>query len=410
MTTRNTGGALDRRAVYAGVLLLFVLAVGSYLVYEISQVILTLLLTLLLVIIISGPVNYLHRRGLGRGWATGAVAAITILILWASGALIAPTVEEQGRQFINDLPALLGDVEALFSQVQAALGLEAGVELQLSALPGMAQNFVSGDMLTATADFGRALARGISLGVVALIATVYLVARPYPVINGFVALFPAGQRARVREVLGKVYHTVQRWLLGQLVAMTFIGVLSVISLSIIGIPFAVLLGVFSGLISFVPFIGAVVSVIPPVLLALTSEPVLALWVIVAYTAIQQIESQVIQPVVMSHAVALHPAVVLFGLLIMGTLFGIIGLLLAVPLVATLQVLVRELWVTRMDAMGTDPDPPEKQKKPGESGLQRWIVGVFAKRASRNSAGDSPDENHEHPPERGPSSEKPRERS
>jgi predicted PurR-regulated permease PerM len=102
--------------------------------------------------------------------------------------------------------------------------------------------------------------------------------------------------------------------------------------------------------------------VPPVLLALLSNPVLALWVALAYTAIQQVESQVIQPLVMSRAVALHPAVLLFGLLFMGSLFGIVGLPLAVPLVATVQVLVRELWVRRMDGAGSDPDPPARERR------------------------------------------------
>jgi predicted PurR-regulated permease PerM len=81
--------------------------------------------------------------------------------------------------------------------------------------------------------------------------------------------------------------------------------------------------------------------------------------ILVYTAIQQFEDYVIQPIVMSQAVRLHPALVLFAILVMGTLFGIIGVVLAVPLVAALQVLVNELWVKKMDRMGEDPNPPRQ---------------------------------------------------
>src|SRR3712207_4013644 len=115
-----------------------------------------------------------------------------------------------------------------------------------------------------------------------------------------------------------MYRVVQRWFLGQLTSMTLIGLLFTVAMFIIGIPFALLLGIFSGLISFVPFLGPVISVIPPVLLALTGDPIDALWVIVAYVIIQAIEGNLIQPIVMSRAVSLHPAVVMFGLLIMGT--------------------------------------------------------------------------------------------
>jgi predicted PurR-regulated permease PerM len=156
----------------------------------------------------------------------------------------------------------------------------------------------------------------------------------------------------------------------------FIGVSSAVALWVLGVPFALLLGLFGGLISFIPFVGAIVSAIPPVLLALTSDPILAVWVILVYTAIQQIESNLIQPIVMSHAVALHPAVVLFGLLVMGTLFGIVGLLLAVPLTATVQVLVRERWVERMNRVGTDPNPPDRRKESGGAGpFRRALLGL-----------------------------------
>jgi predicted PurR-regulated permease PerM len=98
-------------------------------------------------------------------------------------------------------------------------------------------------------------------------------------------------------------------------------------------------------------------VVLPLLLALISEPFTAVYVIIAFVVIQQIEGNILQPLLMSRAVDLHPALVVFAILTMGTLFGIVGVFLAVPLVAVVQVLVRELWVRRMDEVGTDPNPP-----------------------------------------------------
>jgi predicted PurR-regulated permease PerM len=200
----------------------------------------------------------------------------------------------------------------------------------------------------------------VSLAAVVFISTIYLVIRPEPWINGFVSLFPAGWRQRTREVLQALYQTVQRWFLGQLAAMTFIAVFWAISLSLIGVPFALLIGIFSGLISFIPYLGALISIVIPVLLALMSDPFSVVWVILAFVIIQQIEGNLLQPIIMSRAVDLHPALVVFAILVMGTLFGIVGVFLAVPLVAALQVLVRELWVQKMDQMGTDPNPPARE--------------------------------------------------
>ena len=364
---------LPERAAYIAVVLFFALLVAGYFVYQVQQVVLAFAVTLLLAVVVSGPVNYLARRGLGRGWGTMVVIGVIILAFSLIGIAVAPAAGEQARQFTGDLPSLLEEVETLLARTQDALGLDTEARLELDTLPDIGSDFVTSEMLAATADVGRSVVTILSLGLIVLITTIYLSVRPYPVIDGFVSLFPASRRWRVREVLGKVYRTVQRWLLGQLVAMAFIGVFSAVALWALGIPFALLLGLFSGLVSFVPYLGAVVSAVPPVLLALVSEPILALWVILAYVVIQQIESQVIQPVVMSKAVALHPAVVLFAIVVMGTLFGIAGLLLAVPLVATLQVLVQELWVKRMNERGDDTDSPEREGKPeGPSVAERAI--------------------------------------
>lgn len=375
----EAGEARRDRTLFVAIGLVFAVLLFAYLVYKISPIVLVLLLTLLFSIIISGPVGYLERRGLNRGLATLLVLGGVGLSLYLVGLAIAPVIERQARLLAEQFPALLDEVQGLSDGLQEYFGLDFGPWLEPEQLVERVRGFLSGDTFAVAADIGGSIANGLSLAFVALIATVYLVLNPMPLVNGFVSFFPARSRPRVREILREMYDAVQKWFLGQLTSMTLIGVLSAIALSIIGIPFAVLIGLISGLISFIPFVGPVISVIPPVLLALISNPIDAVWVILAYIGIQLVESNVIQPVVMSRAVSLHPALIVFSLLIMGTLFGFVGLLLAVPLVAALHVLVRELWIERMDRVGTDPDPPPKEAmepvkpEPGERvrRARRW---------------------------------------
>jgi predicted PurR-regulated permease PerM len=373
---QESGGIARERMVYVGVGLVFALLLASYLVYQIAVVVLVLLLTLLFSIIISGPVDYLERQGVGRGLGTLAVLGGLTLILGIMGRALVPVIEEQARELAETFPELLVNAQDFIERLQSAMGLETSFGLDPQNLLDSARNFFSGGALATVANVGASVANVISFTVVIAIATIYAVARPAPLINGFVALFPAGRRQRVREILDGMYETVQRWFLGQLVSMTIIGVLSTVALSLIGIPFALLLGVFSGLISFIPFVGPMISVIPPMLLALIGIPIDALWVLLAYAGIQMIESYLIYPLVMSRAVSLHPAVVMFALLIMGTLFGFVGVLLAVPLVTALHVLLRELWIERMDSLGTDPNPPEEEPKPKRHHLWRAARDLF----------------------------------
>ncbi|PLS83167.1 MAG: hypothetical protein CYG60_22595 [Actinobacteria bacterium] len=135
-----------------------------------------------------------------------------------------------------------------------------------------------------------------------------------------------------------------------------------LALYLIERPFALLLGILTDLLCFIPLLGPVFSVFLPLLLPLASgEPVKALWVVAAYVVIQSIEGNVIEPVVMSWATALHPVVIVFALLIVVTLFGFVGLLLAVPSVAALHVLLRKLWTEKLDEEGIDPEASRERR-------------------------------------------------
>ncbi len=376
----GSSGTSWERTVYTGIGLVFALLLAVYLVYKIAVVVLVLLVTLLFSIIISAPVDYLARRGVGRGWGTLAVLGGLVLGVGIFVLALAPVVTDQATQLVETFPTLLESAQQIVVRVQNVFGLDTSFRLNPQRLADTARNFLSGGTLTTVANVGASVVSILSFGVVILIATLYIVARPAPLVNGFVALFPAGRRQRVREVLVEMYGAVQRWFLGQLASMTIIGLLFTVSMLVIGIPFALLLGIFAGLISFVPYLGPVISVIPPVLLALTGNPIDAVWVLLAYAVIQAIEGNLVQPIVMSRAISLHPAVLVFALLIMGTLFGFVGVFLAVPLVAVLHVLLRELWIERMDDVGTDPNPPKGpepyEPKPKANRLRRALRGLL----------------------------------
>lgn len=357
--------------IYRAIGVVFALLLGVYFIYEIRTIVLVLLMTLLFAIVLSGPVNYLARRGLPKVLGVLAVLGGFVAALWLASIAIIPVIREQAEQFIKDFPALLDEVQDLV----ASLG---GTDLQSLLQEG--ESYLSSNVtLSSVLDVSRSITEGVSLGLVAFIVTIYLVLHPAMLVDGFVSLFPAERRERVRDVLGKMYGAVQKWFLGQLSAMLIIGVLTTIALYIIGIPYAAFIGALSGILAFIPLIGTLVSLIPQVILALALDPVLVVWVVLSSIVIHQIEAHVIHPVVMSRVVTLHPVVVISAILIMGTLFNVIGLLLAVPLVAALSVLVRELWVARMDQIGTDPraSVPKQEKTPEKIGpLRRALNKIW----------------------------------
>ena len=361
----------QRRNIYFGIGLAFALLIAAYLVFQLRAVMLVILVTLLLSIVISAPVDYLSRRGMGRGLGTLLVLTIITLVFGLAGFLLGSTVVGQVQQFVNRVPTLFSSLQDRAGQLESSLGLQTSLQPDPQQILESAQGFLSGGTFSAVLSVSSGLANVLSFLFVILIATIFVVAYPAPLVKGVVELFPAGRRERAREILDKMYKAVQWWFLGQVMDMVIVGILFTVALFIIGVPFALLFGILAGLLALIPFVGPVISVIPPILVSLIEDPVMALWVLLSYFVIQGVESYLIQPVVMSHAVALHPAAIVFTLLISGTLFGAVGLLIGIPLVAALYVLVRELWIRRMDEKGTDPNPPsEEEPSKVEKGIGR----------------------------------------
>jgi predicted PurR-regulated permease PerM len=367
---------MQGRKAYATIGLALTFLLGVYFVYPIRVVVLVLLLTLLLATIMSAPVNYLARQGMPRVWGTLAVFVGLLLGLQLVVEVVIAPLLDQTQRLLADFPALLAEVRNLVNRLEQTTRLDLAEPLYAERLLEAAQDRVSGLSVETVASAGYSIANRVYLVVVILLTSVYAVLQPAPLVRGFVSLFPAGRRQQVREMLNKMYWNVQRWVLGQFADKMIVGLLIGLGLWVVGIPFALLLGILTGLLGLIPYIGIVVSLVPPVLLALASNPMDVLWVMVVYLLVLQLEADLIYPVVMSRAVALHPAAVIFGLFVMSVFFGFVGLLLAVPLVAALQVVLRELWTTRMDQLGTDPNPPPEKKeepaRPKVGRLQRLL--------------------------------------
>jgi predicted PurR-regulated permease PerM len=211
----------------------------------------------------------------------------------------------------------------------------------------------------------------VGLGVVGVLFTVvlvlltayYIAVRPEPLLNGIVQIFPPQRREWAQHVMARLRVAWIGWLKGVVADMLVSGTLLYIGLSLVGLDFALLFSVLTALLVVVPYFGAIVGGIPPILLALTDSPEKALLVLIVYVAVQQIEGNVIIPLIMSQTVRLHPALIAVGVVAVGALFGFVGLFVAVPVLSTVQILVDELWVRPAERAHRGPGPVEEQPLP-----------------------------------------------
>ncbi|MET0615886.1 MAG: AI-2E family transporter [Thermoleophilaceae bacterium] len=321
------------------------LAAGLLLFGLLFRQLVTLLLAILITIIIAIPLDAAARR-LER-YRIPRPAGALIALLGAIGAialiiyLLIPPFVDQTNQFVDDVPKIAKDLEHVYADVTGQNAGEVGDK---------AQTFVErytdhpDKLIGPLTSIGLNLAGVLGALVLILITSYYMAIRPEPLVNGLIRLAPPPRREHLRFVLGRIRQSWIGWMEGVVIDMLVTFVMLYVALTIVGLDFAIFFAVLSALLVVVPYFGAIAGAIPPVLFALTDSPGKAILVLGAYLLVQQLESNVTIPIIMAQRVRLHPAVIAIGVLVVGQLFGFIGLFVAVPILSLIIIAVEEFWV------------------------------------------------------------------
>ncbi len=345
----SVNGQVTDRGLLRAALALALALFGLFLVWRflagIATAVLVLLVGLLLAVALSGPVEALHRRKIPRVVASVAIIVSILAVFGLGGYLFVPVFTEQIWQLVSTLPFAFSQLGTWAERLGDRTGLPFGdgEGPSLSTLASWGRRILGG----ALGLFGSLTTLAFGL-VVAIFVPLYLTASPEPVVNWTLRLFPTHRRPRAREVLSIMRGSLLRWLKGRLLSMAMIGVLWTGALYLIGIPGALFLGILAGLLEFVPYVGPVVSTLPPVVLALAGDPTDVLWVLLSYLLIQQVEGFLLTPLIEGRVASLHPAVVIVTVTLAGAAFGFLGVLLAVPTTLVVKVLVEECWFRRLE--------------------------------------------------------------
>jgi predicted PurR-regulated permease PerM len=332
-------------AVTRGVLLTAALIAGGMLFQELVTLVVVGVVTIIVAILLSLVADPLENRGVPR--PLGALAGVMLVLAALGGllALIVPALASEGARFVEMLPDFANDLGEKVGAVTGGEPAQAGDKIQ------KAFDRLSNDptrFLGPLATIAGGLAGILSAIVLILIIAYFMAARPQPLVTGSLRLLPPHRREWGECVLMRFRDAWGGWLRGVAIDMLITAVLLYLGLSLVGLDFAFLFAVLSALLVVVPYFGAIAGGIPPVLLGLTHSPGMALAVFVVYLVVQQVESNVIVPIVMARVVKLHPAVIAIGVVVVSQLFGLVGLLVAVPLISAAVILAEELWILPME--------------------------------------------------------------
>ncbi len=188
---------------------------------------------------------------------------------------------------------------------------------------------------------------GLSDAVLVLVGAIFLAADPELYRRGLVKMFPKSVDPVARKAVDDAAAGLRGWMKGEAVAIVVVAVLTGGGLYALGVPAALGLGLIAGLMDIIPFVGPIIAGVPAVMLAFTQSPSTALWTIVLFLVVQQIQGNILQPIVQKHAVDVPPAVLLFSVIGMGILFGFVGVILAAPLTIVVFVLTQRIYVRHL---------------------------------------------------------------
>jgi predicted PurR-regulated permease PerM len=346
------GLALARRVLIATCVVVTVLLVLLLVAYAAN--LLLLVFAGVLGSILLRRVARLLRGAIGMGRSV-SLAIVTLGLLAATGVmlwLVAETFSSRANELMTQLQAGLDALRARFPWVDDAI----------ERLPSVGELFESGGALSHLTGFASTTFGALINVVIVVAVSLYLAAQPDLYAGGIKHLLPFRSRDRAGEVLGVLDEALGRWLLGRFALMAINGGLTALALWMLGVPLAVTLGLIAGILNFIPNFGPIIAAVPAVLIAFIQSPQLALYTALVYVAVQMVDGYLLTPLVDRKSVELPPVVTIAAQVLLGVLFGFIGLLVASPLTAAIMITVKMLYVE--DVLG-DPVMNESSVAKGD---------------------------------------------
>jgi predicted PurR-regulated permease PerM len=334
------------RLVYRAVVLAGTLVVLGLLFRELLTLLLAVLVTIILAVGLAASAGVLERR-LKIPRAIGALLALLAGVGVVAGllALVIPSFVDETEQLAEDAPGIVEDLRERAGSLTGAGEDQIGSEVQ---------QFLSrytddpAQLIGPITSIGLGVAGVIVALLLILVTAYYIAVKPEPLLDGVRRLVPPAHRERADAVMGRLRDSWLGWMRGVGIDIVVSGVLLYIGLSLVGLDFALFFAVLAALLVVIPYFGAILGAIPPALLALTDSVGKALIVLGIYVAVQQFQGNVTIPLVMARTAKLHPAVIAIGVVVVGQLFGFIGLLVSVPILSLIVVLVEELYIGPME--------------------------------------------------------------
>ena len=294
------------------------------------------LVTAVLLKVVAEPIERL--TGLGKRAALALAIAALLTSAATLGYLFGVQFGAQFSELARDIPRGWQDARGAIEALPFGRGL-----IDTIGAAALDETTLAGRIADLVLKVGNVL---LDFGLI-VVGAIFFAAQPDLYRNGFLKLLPADWRGPVGSALGDCGGALRLWLRGQLISILLVGLLTWVGLALVGVPGAFALATIAACAEVVPYVGPIASAIPGILIGIAAGPETALLTALVYLLVQQVEGNIIQPLVQRRVVTLPPAVTLFGVVASGLLFGFIGILFAAPAAVVVYVLVKRLYVREL---------------------------------------------------------------
>lgn len=370
-----------------GLLIFLLVALDIYVLTKISFIfdpLMVILKTVAAPIILAGIsyylfnpiIDWLEKKKWKRGWAIALLYIVIIGLIILLFSFVIPAVKEQIVSLFKSFPGYWDQITQRFNEFsRSSLFDQLKDKLSTNMSDIMKTISTKGTSVVNSAISSIGSIVGTVTEVVLAIVTTplvlfYLLKDGKKLPDFLLKMLPVNSRAHTRQVLGEANHQISSYIRGQIIVSLCIGILLFIGYLIIGLPYALTLAIIAACTSIVPYLGPAIAITPAIIIAIVTSPWLLIKLIIVWCVVQLLEGKFISPQVMGKTLKVHPITILFVILVAGNLFGVLGVIFAVPGYAVLKVIVTHvfIWFKRVSGLyGEQPEseyvvtPPEEKE-------------------------------------------------
>lgn len=330
-------------SLYAGIMVLKELKILDFFI-NILKILTPLFIGLVIAWLFDPVVTRLKKKGIKRVFGAIIIYVALIIVVFIVISALIPVLSSQISDFANMIPSVVSSITDFIDSILDKVGEISNFNVEgmkadvINSLQSLGTNLTS-SLPSITVDFVKGLFSGLGTILIGAIIGFYLLVSfdsADDIVNGFI---PKKFRLSTKGLLDKINNSLRKYVHGTLMLALLVFVLSSIGFFISGLKAPLLFGLFCGLTDIIPYLGPYIGGIPAVVVGFSQSPIVGIITLVAIVIIQFIEGNLLQPLIMSKQLKVHPVTIMIGLLIFGYFFGVIGMILATPIIASLKILL-----------------------------------------------------------------------